>query len=39
MINLYKNTDLIIIEGFKGYKFRKIEITRSTLYTKSISGI
>ncbi|WP_038299127.1 molybdopterin-guanine dinucleotide biosynthesis protein B [Metaclostridioides mangenotii] len=37
IINLYKNADLIIIEGFKGYKFKKIEITRSILYTKLIS--
>ena len=37
IIKLYNDTDLIIIEGYKKYKFKKIEVTRSSKYNDIIS--
>lgn len=39
VITLYKNMDLIIIEGYKTYRFKKLEITRKNKYIDLISNI
>ena len=37
IVKLYSDTDLIIIEGYKKYKFKKLEIIRSDKYNDIIS--
>ena len=37
IIKLYNDMDLIIIEGYKKYKFKKLEIIRSDKYNEIIS--
>ncbi|MDB3085128.1 molybdopterin-guanine dinucleotide biosynthesis protein B [Clostridioides difficile] len=38
MIQLYRDMDLIIIEGYKNYRFRRLEITRENKYKDILSN-
>lgn len=38
MIKLYKDMDLIIIEGYKNYRFKRLEITRKNKYKDILSN-
>lgn len=38
MIQLYRDMDLIIIEGYKNYRFKRLEITRKNKYKDILSN-